>query len=102
MDLGENSKPGMEEKVEEQDRLLKGNVEELHHLLKLCKLFKSCEHEVAELWDTVQRSRFQMGIEGEECRSEGLENVLNKIRRNFPKLRQRYVHLGIRYLQRSK
>lgn len=40
MDRGESRKPGMEEKAEELDGLLKGNVEEVRHLLKLCRIFK--------------------------------------------------------------
>lgn len=40
MDFVESSKPGMEEKIEELDGLLKGNMEERRHLLKLCKNFK--------------------------------------------------------------
>lgn len=39
---------------------------------------------MAELWEARRRSKFQMGIEGEECRREGIENLLNKILGEIP------------------
>jgi deoxyadenosine/deoxycytidine kinase len=77
---------------EREDKMeIKGKTEEL-----LVKQLKTCERNMRELTNSIQRPNLRiMGIEEEEEQAEELCNIFNKIiTKKFPKSRENYAHSG--------
>jgi hypothetical protein len=65
----------------EDETVIKGKTEEL-----LVRQLKTCEKNIQELTDCIQRPNLRiMGIEEEEVQAKGIHNIFNKIiTENFP------------------
>jgi hypothetical protein len=90
----------VEDRISElKDKIeIKGKTEEI-----LVKQLKSCERNMQELSDSINRTNLIIiGIEeGEEIQAKGIHNIFNKIiRENFPNL-QKVLHIQVQKASRT-